>query len=297
MSPPLDALSTLAGPIRQLAALRSEMRVLTAAVEIQRSQRSLLEEAAAELRTDMAAVVQAMDSRRAELLLLRNARARSHDLANAVSAEAAATTERLRMYDRRERQRDSALSEVYVLSEATHGNRSTHATMPSISNPYQGAAASTRASTALAASQDANDLNRAAQLRAEQLRAARERMRRRGVLGEIAARSANERLSSNGLSSSGVTSMLERFASLRLAAETAVQPLGPLQLEDTKLAHSLSDVCAVCLEPRLKQQQVLTLPCGHVFHARCARRWLMSSEGCPTCRATVPRGEREQLAI
>ena len=104
--------------------------------------------------------------------------------------------------------------------------------MPSISNPYQGAAASTRASTALAASQDANDLNRAAQLRAEQLRAARERMRRRGVLGEIAARSANERLSSNGLSSSGVTSMLERFASLRAR----------VQAKEAKARGSTSDL-------------------------------------------------------
>ena len=266
-----EGLSSLAGPIRQLAALRSEMRALTAAVEVQRSQRSLLEEAAAELRTDMAQVVRAMDRRRAELLLLRNARARSHDLAEAVSTEAAATTERLRMY---ERHRTSASSGLTV---ATPSRSAT----PTSLHHNQAAATPTRprASTALTAAQDLSHE------RSAQLHAARERMARRGVLGEMAARSANERL----VSSAGTT-MLERLEALRRAEDAVVTPLGPLLLEDTRLDQSLPDVCAVCLEARVKQQLVLRLPCGHVFHTGCARRWLMHSAGCPTCRAIVPRG-------
>lgn len=45
--------------------------------------------------------------------------------------------------------------------------------------------------------------------------------------------------------------------------------------------------CAVCLESFVEGDQQRTLPCFHVFHARCVDNWLSTSSFCPTCRHDV----------
>lgn len=47
--------------------------------------------------------------------------------------------------------------------------------------------------------------------------------------------------------------------------------------------------CAICQEPTVAGEgNTITLPCGHVFHAECIRRWFdqgRSVRSCPECRA------------
>ena len=114
-------------------------------------------------------------------------------------------------------------------------------------------------------------------------------MRRRGVLGDLAARSANERLGGGGHGSS----MFDRLEALRVAEEIPEEiSLGEPDICDQTLAKPLPDVCSICLEKRRCGQLVVTLPkCGHVFHSVCCRRWLKQSLGCPVCRAIVPRSD------
>ncbi|EOD16740.1 zinc finger-containing protein, partial [Emiliania huxleyi CCMP1516] len=45
--------------------------------------------------------------------------------------------------------------------------------------------------------------------------------------------------------------------------------------------------CLVCLEPFCVGEQVMTLPCFHIFHAHCAARWLAESGVCPICKHRV----------
>ncbi|GAX75104.1 hypothetical protein CEUSTIGMA_g2548.t1 [Chlamydomonas eustigma] len=49
-----------------------------------------------------------------------------------------------------------------------------------------------------------------------------------------------------------------------------------------------AEECVVCSEELQEGAEVMWLPCSHVFHERCIRRWLTGfSNSCPTCRASV----------
>ena len=50
------------------------------------------------------------------------------------------------------------------------------------------------------------------------------------------------------------------------------------------------NVCSVCLEPFLPDQEVAwskSLKCRHCFHADCLIPWLMKHDDCPLCRTTI----------
>lgn len=51
--------------------------------------------------------------------------------------------------------------------------------------------------------------------------------------------------------------------------------------------------CVVCLEEISKEEKgsettVLQMPCLHMFHEECIRKWLKTSHYCPTCRFSMP---------
>ena len=91
--------------------------------------------------------------------------------------------------------------------------------------------------------------------------------------------------------------MFDRLQVVRDAAAAASgaseELLGPPQgepiIDDWKLDRPMPDVCPVCLEARDAGDSVVVLSCGHCFHSHCARKWLTTAVGCPTCRARVPR--------
>ena len=126
------------------------------------------------------------------------------------------------------------------------------------------------------------------------------------MLGDLAIRSLrerSERARSSDASRRTAASMFEQLqASLTAAISeddslllTGAPPRGQPKLEERRLERALPDVCPVCLETREGGELVVTLGCQHTFHAHCARRWLETAVGCPTCRARVPRivGEHE----
>jgi len=46
--------------------------------------------------------------------------------------------------------------------------------------------------------------------------------------------------------------------------------------------------CSVCLCD-IPKKQIQTLPCGHVFHKMCVKKWtLRGKDTCPLCRAVYP---------
>uniref|UniRef100_K3WHV7 RING-type domain-containing protein n=1 Tax=Globisporangium ultimum (strain ATCC 200006 / CBS 805.95 / DAOM BR144) TaxID=431595 RepID=K3WHV7_GLOUD len=49
--------------------------------------------------------------------------------------------------------------------------------------------------------------------------------------------------------------------------------------------------CAICLSEYETKDQVISLPCGHVFHKDCGMHWLVEHNVCPTCRYQLPTQE------
>ena len=48
------------------------------------------------------------------------------------------------------------------------------------------------------------------------------------------------------------------------------------------------DECPICLETFQGNDKVKVLPCGHVFHEKCASSWIVDVRGvCPLCRQGV----------
>ncbi|KAL4310706.1 hypothetical protein GQ457_01G029440 [Hibiscus cannabinus] len=46
--------------------------------------------------------------------------------------------------------------------------------------------------------------------------------------------------------------------------------------------------CMVCLEELRVGFEASQMPCSHIFHAHCIRRWLNQSHYCPICRFQMP---------
>jgi hypothetical protein len=44
------------------------------------------------------------------------------------------------------------------------------------------------------------------------------------------------------------------------------------------------DHCTICWECFRPRVGVYVLPCKHMFHMRCGRRWILRHSSCPVCR-------------
>ena len=42
--------------------------------------------------------------------------------------------------------------------------------------------------------------------------------------------------------------------------------------------------CAICCDDFLESNEVLKLPCRHIFHSHCIQSWLDNHSNCPMCR-------------
>lgn len=56
--------------------------------------------------------------------------------------------------------------------------------------------------------------------------------------------------------------------------------------EDGQDAGPETEECAVCCEAL--GDMCAWLPCGHVFHDKCIKKWLSEASTCPTCRHSLP---------
>ena len=50
---------------------------------------------------------------------------------------------------------------------------------------------------------------------------------------------------------------------------------------------AMDNVCIVCREDMVGDGSCKCLPCNHVFHTACLRRWFQRQQTCPTCRTTA----------
>ena len=67
-----------------------------------------------------------------------------------------------------------------------------------------------------------------------------------------------------------------------------LKSLPSIEYQKLPLAESTDTLaCTVCLEDYKSTDQVIQLPCQHVFHQTCLVEWLKINGICPMCRASV----------
>jgi hypothetical protein len=80
------------------------------------------------------------------------------------------------------------------------------------------------------------------------------------------------------------------------ANRSTAQRNSGLCVEDLNALHSVqlsaqqidaTPECAICSEAFERDEEATVLPCGHLYHALCARGWLVMHATCPICRACV----------
>ncbi|XP_073138854.1 uncharacterized protein [Henckelia pumila] len=49
---------------------------------------------------------------------------------------------------------------------------------------------------------------------------------------------------------------------------------------------NVDEICSICLEDF--GCEILSMPCSHIFHEDCIKKWLKSSHYCPICRFEMP---------
>lgn len=59
---------------------------------------------------------------------------------------------------------------------------------------------------------------------------------------------------------------------------------------------SASKDCSICQEAFAVGDQVLKLPCRHLFHSDCVRCWLEAKTTCPLCRNRLPDASEEEAS-
>jgi len=74
------------------------------------------------------------------------------------------------------------------------------------------------------------------------------------------------------------------------ASESSMQSL--LKKIDIDEENTKGDECMdVCLEELVKKEadnEIVSMPCSHMFHGECITKWLETSHYCPICRFEMP---------
>lgn len=81
------------------------------------------------------------------------------------------------------------------------------------------------------------------------------------------------------------------------ASYRAIQQIPLISITPEDLAEPVNRECCVCLESYELGQQVVRLPCAHLFHGSCIRDWLLESScTCPVCRYELPTDDADYEA-
>lgn len=84
-----------------------------------------------------------------------------------------------------------------------------------------------------------------------------------------------------------VSSSMEDYNNIRCpAARFAIE-----LLDRAKFGGGIKEIiatCTVCFEEFMEMDEVIMMPCKHVYHEECILRWLEQSNLCPLCRCAMP---------
>lgn len=73
------------------------------------------------------------------------------------------------------------------------------------------------------------------------------------------------------------------------ATQEAIDMLEKMRLDKSPSEGDVAEPCSICLEEmNAPDAEVARMPCRHVFHYSCIKRWLSTSRLCPLCRFPMP---------
>ena len=58
------------------------------------------------------------------------------------------------------------------------------------------------------------------------------------------------------------------------------------QIPTMKMKYT-TQVCSICLEDFQKDDIIKRLPCKHIMHKECGKKWLKVNKRCPICRVNL----------
>ncbi|KAJ0087160.1 hypothetical protein Patl1_07904 [Pistacia atlantica] len=75
------------------------------------------------------------------------------------------------------------------------------------------------------------------------------------------------------------------------ATEEAIQKLEKVTFQDCLESTSECTVCCEEFHQNDHVNQIVRMPCAHVYHQQCIQKWLKLSHLCPLCRYKMPCSE------
>ncbi|GHJ85054.1 hypothetical protein NliqN6_1456 [Naganishia liquefaciens] len=77
------------------------------------------------------------------------------------------------------------------------------------------------------------------------------------------------------------------------ASDVVIEGLPRIKLDETTLNASQYKDCSICLTEFELGEEVIRIPCKHIFHSECLVPWLKENGTCPVCRfSLVPQDQR-----
>ncbi|KAL2485981.1 E3 ubiquitin-protein ligase RING1-like [Abeliophyllum distichum] len=69
------------------------------------------------------------------------------------------------------------------------------------------------------------------------------------------------------------------------ASDSSIKSLETKRLDDE---NNRVEICMICLDEYSQGLEVTYMPCSHLFHENCIKKWLKTSHYCPVCRFEMP---------
>lgn len=78
------------------------------------------------------------------------------------------------------------------------------------------------------------------------------------------------------------------------ASDIVIEGLPKLKFDEKTLAQSVYKDCPVCKDDFMVGDEVMRIPCAHIFHPDCLKPWLQVNGSCPVCRFSLVPQEPDQ---
>jgi len=72
------------------------------------------------------------------------------------------------------------------------------------------------------------------------------------------------------------------------ASEAMLDALERIHVTEKVLEEGCLEECVICFDPYQVGDRAVHLNCGHEYHEKCARKWLVNQNSCPVCRVPIP---------
>lgn len=68
---------------------------------------------------------------------------------------------------------------------------------------------------------------------------------------------------------------------------TIIDNLPVNELDDVNNLEDSKKSCIICMDNFKKGDNIISLPCIHIFHSMCIKRWLSKKNTCPICKYAI----------